>query len=54
MERSGRAALTAWLAATDGAAALLIPHVRLVDVDICCSCLWRLILQIPLSCSPVL
>lgn len=28
MERAGRAALTAWLAHTDGAAALLIPHVR--------------------------
>lgn len=29
MERGGRAALAAWLAASDGASALLIPHVRL-------------------------
>jgi hypothetical protein len=28
MERGGRAALAAWLAASDGASALLIPHVR--------------------------
>lgn len=28
MERAGRAALATWLAHTDGAAALLIPHVR--------------------------
>ena len=28
MNPAGRAALTAWLRHTDGAAALLIPHVR--------------------------
>jgi hypothetical protein len=35
MQRDGRAALTAWLAHSDGVSALLIPHVRLQHL-VCC------------------